>query len=113
VEQMDSSNVLAVCADFPHALDVCSATRARKLTFGLRDGEYRATEISVGADGARFSIARAGMPVASGMHLPIGGRMNVANALGVYVLLSAFGTSTDEIARGFKTFTSVVRRQEV
>ena len=39
--------------------------------------------------------------------------MNVANALGVYVLLSAFGVSGDEIAAGLRTFKGVVRRQQV
>jgi UDP-N-acetylmuramate: L-alanyl-gamma-D-glutamyl-meso-diaminopimelate ligase len=39
--------------------------------------------------------------------------MNVANALGVYVLLSAFGVSGDEIAGGLRSFKGVVRRQQV
>src|SRR5260370_8297437 len=43
----------------------------------------------------------------------MGGRMNVANALGVYVLLSAFGVSNAEILSGFQSFTGVVRRQQV
>ena len=39
--------------------------------------------------------------------------MNVANALGVFVLLSEFGLSGDEIGRGLKSFQSVARRQQV
>jgi UDP-N-acetylmuramate: L-alanyl-gamma-D-glutamyl-meso-diaminopimelate ligase len=113
VEQMDASRVLAVCADFPHALEVSAGASSRRLTYGLRDGEYRATEITVGADGARFSVTRAGTRVHDSIHLPIGGRMNVANALGVYVLLSAFGVSGDEIANGLRSFKGVVRRQQV
>ena len=113
VEQMDSSRVLAVCADFPHALEVSAAARSRRLTYGLRAGEYRATGITVGADGARFSVTRDGDRIQNLIHLPIGGRMNVANALGVYVLLSAFGVSGDEIAGGLRTFKGVVRRQQV
>jgi len=113
VEQMDSSRVLAVCADFPHALEVTAAARARRLTYGLRGGEYRAAEITVGADGAKFSVTRDGDRIQDSIHLPIGGRMNVANALGVYVLLSAFGIPGDEIAAGLRTFKGVVRRQQV
>ena len=112
-EQMDSSRVLAVCADFQNALDVSADTRAQRLTFGLREGEFRAVNVTVGADGARFSIARDAKNIVDGLHLPIGGRMNVANALGAYVLLNAFNIPDDEIARGLKTFQSVVRRQEV
>ncbi len=113
VAQMDSSRVLAVCADFPHALEVARDARAQKITFGLRGGEFQAAEVEVGADGAKFSIMRSGARVVEQMHLPIGGRMNVANALGVYVLLNTFGVPDGEIAHGFRTFKGVVRRQEI
>ena len=113
VDQLDSSRVLAVCADFPHAVEVSANARAQRLSYGLREGEFRATDITMGADGARFSIARAGKRIVESVHLPMGGRMNVANALGVYVLLSAFGVSDREISDGFKSFTGVVRRQQV
>ena len=113
VEQVDSSRVLAVCADFPHAVEVSVGARAQRLTYGLRDGEFRAADITVGADGARFAVTRDGARIHDSIHLPIGGRMNVANALGVYVLLSAFGLTGDEIANGLRTFKGVVRRQQV
>jgi UDP-N-acetylmuramate: L-alanyl-gamma-D-glutamyl-meso-diaminopimelate ligase len=113
VDQLDSSRVLAVCADFPHAVEVSANARAQRLSYGLREGEFRATGITIGADGARFSITRGGKRIVESIHLPMGGRMNVANALGVYVLLSAFGVSDREISDGFKSFTGVVRRQQV
>jgi len=113
VDQLDSSRVLAVCADFPHAVEVSANARAQRLSYGLREGEFRATGITIGADGARFSITRGGKQIVESIHLPMGGRMNVANALGVYVLLSAFGVSDQEISSGFKSFTGVVRRQQV
>jgi UDP-N-acetylmuramate: L-alanyl-gamma-D-glutamyl-meso-diaminopimelate ligase len=113
VWQMGNDRVLAVCADFPHALDVSKDAKARRLTFGLTGGDFRATGLRIDPDGAHFSIARDGKPVAGEMHLPIGGRMNVANALGVYVLLSEFGVSAEEIARGLRSFSGVARRQEI
>jgi UDP-N-acetylmuramate: L-alanyl-gamma-D-glutamyl-meso-diaminopimelate ligase len=58
-------------------------------------------------------VTRGGDRVQDSIHLPIGGRMNVANALGVYVLLSAFGVTGDEISNGLRTFKGVVRRQQV
>jgi UDP-N-acetylmuramate: L-alanyl-gamma-D-glutamyl-meso-diaminopimelate ligase len=113
VDQMDESRILAACADFPAALDVSEKARARKLTFGLKAGDFRAVDIRMAADGAHFSIARGGQHLIDRIHLPIGGRMNVANALGAFVLLSECGVSADEIASGLKSFTGVVRRQEV
>jgi UDP-N-acetylmuramate: L-alanyl-gamma-D-glutamyl-meso-diaminopimelate ligase len=113
VAQMDESRVLAVCADFSAALEVSANARARRVTFGLKSGEFRATEIAIGPAGARFSIERGGQRVARDLELPIGGRMNVANALGVWVLLRQFGLGEDDLARGLRSFGGVKRRQEI
>src|SRR5216683_8080406 len=91
--QLGPEHVIAVSAEFPHALEVSAGTRARRLTFGLGSGEFRAVDIEIDAQGARFSIAQRERPVARDIRLPIGGRMNVANALGVWVLLKEFGLS--------------------
>jgi UDP-N-acetylmuramate: L-alanyl-gamma-D-glutamyl-meso-diaminopimelate ligase len=47
------------------------------------------------------------------LELAIGGRMNVANALGVWVLLREFGLNDDELAGGLASFGGVKRRQEI
>src|SRR5208282_5420904 len=99
--------------NLPPIPPVDAAARSRRLTYGRGGGEYRAADVTVVADGARFSVMRDGDRIQDSIHLPIGGRMNVANALGVYVLLSAFGVSGGEIAGGMRTFKGVVRRQQV
>ena len=111
--QLDENRTIVAAADFPQAIEVVKDSRAHVLTFGLNAGQFRATRIRVGPDGARFGIEREGAAVSDEIHLPIGGRMNVANALGVFVLLREFGLSAEEIARGLKSFKSVARRQEV
>ena len=113
VDQMNPGRVLAVCADFPHALAVTEGVRAERLTFGLHAGTFRSEDVRIAADGAYFSIARNGKTLAREVHLPIGGRMNVANALGVWVLLKEFGIRDDELVRGLKSFKGVARRQEI
>jgi UDP-N-acetylmuramate: L-alanyl-gamma-D-glutamyl-meso-diaminopimelate ligase len=113
VAQMDETRVLAVCADFPAALEVSADARAGRVTFGLKAGEFRATEIAIGPAGARFSIERNGTRVARDLELPIGGRMNVANALGVWVLLREFGLNDVDLAGGLASFGGVKRRQEI
>jgi UDP-N-acetylmuramate: L-alanyl-gamma-D-glutamyl-meso-diaminopimelate ligase len=110
---MDEHCVLAVCADSPAAVEVMAVTRARRVTFGLGAGELRAVDIKISSAGTRFAIERAGKKTKAEFHLAIGGRMNVANALGVYALLREFGVSDDKIAPGFATFSGVARRQEV
>ncbi|HXW82844.1 MAG TPA: Mur ligase family protein [Candidatus Binataceae bacterium] len=112
-EQMDPSRVLAVCADYPHALDVTAHTGARRVTYGLDAGQYRATGIRADSAGSHFEVSRDGATLARDVLMPTGGRMNVANALGVFALLCELGLSAKEIARGIATFRGVVRRQEV
>jgi UDP-N-acetylmuramate: L-alanyl-gamma-D-glutamyl-meso-diaminopimelate ligase len=112
-EQMDSSSVMVVSADFPDALDTTAHTRARRLTFGLASGEYRASNILIDSAGAQFAIDHGTMRVARELKLPIGGRMNVANALGVWLLLKEFGLSDEDLARGLESFPGVKRRQEI
>lgn len=112
-ERMKPDGVLAVCADSPTALEVTEGTRARRITYGLEAGEFRAAGLSVDSGGAHFSLERAGKLVSGELRLPIGGRMNVANALGVAALLIESGLTADEIGRGLDSFRGVVRRQEL
>jgi len=112
-EQLNSEHLLAVSADFPHGLQATAGSRARRLTFGLGTGEFRAVDIECTTQGARFSIVREGRALARAVELPVGGGMNVANALGVWVLLKEFGLSDEELAKGLKLFSGVARRQEV
>ena len=112
-DQMDSTRVMAVCADFPYALEPTVGTAAKRMTFGLRAGEYRATKIRITEEGAYFAIERGGAALTGDLLLAIGGRMNVANALGVWVLLKEFGVTDRELAEGFASFRGVARRQEI
>ncbi len=103
-----------VCADFPEALSVSEKARDAQTHLRTRAREIFARSIFGWRRTARIFRSRAAIAIIiDKVHLPIGGRMNVANALGAFVLLSECGLSADEIARGLKSFTGVVRRQEV
>lgn len=112
-KELDEDRVLAVCADFPHAIAACRDTAAHRVTFGLHAGDFRAEALRIGTDGAHFAIVHGDKPIAREIHLPIGGRMNVANALGVAALLIECGIPIGDIAGGLKSFTGVARRQQV
>jgi UDP-N-acetylmuramate: L-alanyl-gamma-D-glutamyl-meso-diaminopimelate ligase len=109
----DRSGVLAVCADYPAALEIAAQARARVITFGLRGGDLRAADIRADCAGTHFRVLREGNTVARDLLVPAWGIMNVANALGVFVLLREFGMSEAEIARGLASFKGVARRQEL
>jgi UDP-N-acetylmuramate: L-alanyl-gamma-D-glutamyl-meso-diaminopimelate ligase len=111
--QMDSRCVLVVSADSRDALEASAAGSARRVTFGLGAGDFRADGIRIGGDGAHFTITHGGKPVSGEIFQRIDGRMNIANALGVYVLLREFEIPGAEIERGLATFGGVARRQEI
>ena len=113
VMQQESAAVLAVCADYPAAMEVAAGSRARRLTFGLRAGEFRAAGIRADSAGTHFNVTSDDRIMARDLTVPAWGIMNVANALGVFVLLREFGLSDAEIAHGLATFKGVARRQEL
>jgi UDP-N-acetylmuramate: L-alanyl-gamma-D-glutamyl-meso-diaminopimelate ligase len=113
VAGQDKSAVLAVCADYPAAIEVAAHSQARRLDYGLRAGEFRADAIRADGAGTHFNVTRDGRIMARDLLVPLWGIMNVANALGVYVLLREFGLDDKEIAYGLASFKGVARRQEL
>jgi UDP-N-acetylmuramate: L-alanyl-gamma-D-glutamyl-meso-diaminopimelate ligase len=113
VAQTDSSQLLVVCADHSNALAISQEARARRLTYGLSNGEFRARDLKTDEGGTNFSIFQGNSLVADGLRITLGGRMNVANATAAFVMLREAGLSVEEIAQGLRTFRGVVRRQEV
>src|SRR5579885_3267323 len=100
VMRQEQSAVLAVCADYPAAMEVAARAPARRIDFGLRAGEFRAASIRADGAGTHFDVVHGGQPIARNLLVPLWGVMNVANALGVYVLLREFGFEDAEIAHG-------------
>jgi UDP-N-acetylmuramate: L-alanyl-gamma-D-glutamyl-meso-diaminopimelate ligase len=113
VARQDGAGVLAVCADYPAAVEVAAKSKARRFDFGLRSGEFRAVSIRADGAGTHFDIVRGDRVMARDLLVPLWGVMNVANALGVYVLLREFGLDDAEIAHGLASFKGVARRQEL
>jgi len=113
VAQTDSSQLLVVCADHSNALEISQEAQARRLTYGLSQGDFRARDLKTDEGGTNFSIFEGDNLVASGLRIALGGRMNVANATAAFLVLRDAGLRVEEIAQGLRTFRGVVRRQEV
>ena len=81
----------------------------RRITFGER-GEVSAKEVSVSGKGARFTLVTPGghHPVA----LPLLGRFNVANALGVAACAVGLGVPPAEVAARLTTAPQVPGRMD-
>jgi UDP-N-acetylmuramate: L-alanyl-gamma-D-glutamyl-meso-diaminopimelate ligase len=107
---------LAVSAAYPNAVRIARTTRARLVTYAApgapAEADYAARELRLGPDGARFEVVEGGRRLGDA-RLPIGGRHNVENALGVVAAARQLGLGFDEIRRGLETFAGVRRRQEL
>jgi UDP-N-acetylmuramoyl-L-alanyl-D-glutamate--2,6-diaminopimelate ligase len=82
----------------------------RRITFGEGSGDVRATGVDVGAGGARFRLVT---PVGSAdVRLPLIGRFNVINALGVAACAWGSGVTVEQIAERLGSAPQVPGRME-
>jgi UDP-N-acetylmuramate: L-alanyl-gamma-D-glutamyl-meso-diaminopimelate ligase len=104
-----------VSAAWPNAVQQAKRAKAPVTTYGVEAelaADVTATEVRLGPEGARFTVLERGVPNRDFL-LPLAGRHNVENALGVYACARGLGLSPDEIRAGFASFEGVKRRQEI
>jgi UDP-N-acetylmuramoyl-L-alanyl-D-glutamate--2,6-diaminopimelate ligase len=82
----------------------------RRITFGERGGDVTARRVVSDANGSRFELVT---PLGSApVNLPLLGRFNVSNALGVAATAWAMGLPAEEIAAGLSNAPQVPGRME-
>jgi UDP-N-acetylmuramate: L-alanyl-gamma-D-glutamyl-meso-diaminopimelate ligase len=104
---------LAVCGDFPHALEVVGEGRAPQLRrFGLgAENAWRVTDLN--DDGRTRFVVREGDRAVCQVTLAVPGPINARNALGALLLAREVGVGWEEGAAALAEFRGVRRRQEV
>jgi UDP-N-acetylmuramate: L-alanyl-gamma-D-glutamyl-meso-diaminopimelate ligase len=115
MELMPQDGFLAACATFANTKKLVQKARCRVETYSARDdidADWHALWLHLGPGGAAFEIQYRGQTEIR-VTLPVAGRHNVENALGVYAVCRALGLKPDQIAGGFHTFKGVKRRQEL
>lgn len=106
---------VAVSAGWPSAVRLAKGSKARVTTYEGREGsnaDVVPRNVVLGPEGARFEIVERGQSQGEFL-LPMAGRHNLENALGVYACARGLGLSADEVRAGFASFEGVKRRQEV
>jgi UDP-N-acetylmuramate: L-alanyl-gamma-D-glutamyl-meso-diaminopimelate ligase len=104
---------LGVSASYPRAVEIARAhCRARVVTYAADAGaDYRAAEVWFSEAGVHFVVEGPGGERAP-LLLPMSGRHNMENAVGVYAAARSLGLTGDQVAAGFASFRGVKRRQE-
>ncbi|MBX7096474.1 MAG: UDP-N-acetylmuramate dehydrogenase [Myxococcaceae bacterium] len=110
VALVPAGGVLAVSAQWPNAVGLARAGKAKVVTYG-EGGEVRAEGLRFSEAGAHFTLVASG--VREDLSLPMAGRHNVENALGVCAAGLSLGLTPAELRAGLATFRGVKRRQEI
>ena len=104
--------VLVVCADCENTMDCLDKSKASPVTYGITNGEYRATNITFDDFGyPTFDIERNGETLVT-LTLSVVGRHNVLNATAIYAASDNMGIDKEYIKMGLEAFTGTKRRFE-
>ena len=110
VDFLAPEGVVVSNADDPAWLRLRRNSGQRRVTFGEQAGDVTARTVTSDAGGSRFELVT---PLGSAaVRLPLPGRFNVANALGVAAAAWAMGVAVEEIARRLSNAPQVPGRME-
>ncbi|MEL7061149.1 MAG: Mur ligase family protein [Acidobacteriota bacterium] len=104
---------LAACGDLPEVREVVRDASCEVVFYGLEDGNdvRPLAPPAFAADGTRVRLAAAGGTEVE-VRLPLAGRHNLQNALGVWAALGADGLDPCQLAEALSSFHGTRRRQE-
>jgi UDP-N-acetylmuramate: L-alanyl-gamma-D-glutamyl-meso-diaminopimelate ligase len=113
-ESIPADGTLVVCSTYPNGEQIAREhAKARIVTYsGEADGDYRAKDLKFSAEGAAFDVVQRDGTMTS-LFLPMSGRHNVENAIGVFAAALSLGISAEQVREAFTSFKGVRRRQEV
>ncbi len=113
-EQIPAGAPLVGCADSPQVRPaIAEAGRGRFVSYGLREGDWRAASLECRGDTTSFDVVRGGAVERRRVRLILPGRMNVSNALAVYALCRELGMDGEAVVEALASFRGAARRQEV
>jgi UDP-N-acetylmuramate--alanine ligase len=116
VENVPFYGFAVVCLDHPEVQALAATVENRRLiTYGTNpQAEVRATNVSMGPEGARFDVTLAirGQETVTlaDMRLPMAGNHNMLNALAAIAVSRELGVSDEALRTGLAAFGGVKRR---
>ncbi|HUO75782.1 MAG TPA: UDP-N-acetylmuramoyl-L-alanyl-D-glutamate--2,6-diaminopimelate ligase [Candidatus Paceibacterota bacterium] len=78
----------------------------KRITYGIAGGDYQATDVQAGPQDASFMLGR------TRIHLNVGGRFNVLNALAAIAVADAYGVPPSESAEALEAIDHIPGRME-
>jgi UDP-N-acetylmuramate: L-alanyl-gamma-D-glutamyl-meso-diaminopimelate ligase len=110
---LPADGLLVACADDPEVSALAKSAPCRVVSYGLTPGAaWGAADIQPGEDATRFGLIREGSRIGT-VTLPLFGRHNVANTLGVLAAAEAVGVDVKRAAASLTGFAGIARRMQV
>jgi UDP-N-acetylmuramate: L-alanyl-gamma-D-glutamyl-meso-diaminopimelate ligase len=110
---LPADGLLVACADDPEVTALAGKAPCRVVSYGFGPGAaWSAADIQPGEEATRFSLIRDGRHVGR-VTLPLAGRHNVANTLGVLAAAEAVGVDAKRAAAFLTGFAGIARRMQV
>jgi UDP-N-acetylmuramate: L-alanyl-gamma-D-glutamyl-meso-diaminopimelate ligase len=110
---LPADGLLVACADDPEVTALATSAPCRVVTYGLNpSAAWSAADIQPGEDATRFALIREGRCVGP-VTLPLAGRHNVANTLGVLAAADAVGVDVKQAVGFLPGFAGIARRMQV
>ena len=112
VNALPNDGCAVLCADSPDIRMLNLDRRYKKMTFGLTDGDLRATNIEQDGFGVAFDVFEKNKRLGR-TRLQVPGKHNVTNALSALGVGKYVGLNWEEICSGMEAFRGVHRRFEI
>jgi UDP-N-acetylmuramate: L-alanyl-gamma-D-glutamyl-meso-diaminopimelate ligase len=115
VSILPKDGLLAASATHPEVIAIAQKAGCKVVGYSAdpdSDADYTAEAMEFSEAGTQFEVWEHGNGLGEVL-LPMAGRHNVDNALGVFAASRGLGLSFEEIKKGLESFSGVKRRQEV
>ncbi len=108
------NGIVVANGDDPQVAKVLSTTHSPVITFGFgKHNRVRSLTPDIHSSGTEFNVRWLDSETEDSFHIPLYGRHNVMNALGVIALASHNGIDIEIIKKALSSFSSVRRRLEL
>ena len=116
MQRMPKDGYMAVSAAYPNAVRMAQATApCRVETYAASPSspaaDFGPSQLRFTPEGAEMEVEKSGRPLGS-FRLPLSGRQNAENALGIIALGQRLGLPLEALQAGLSSFKGVLRRQE-
>jgi len=101
-----------LCVECPKVREIAEKVYKRKSTYGFKEGEFRAKEVTPLGLGSIFSVEFKGKTLGK-VKLNVPGRHNVLNALSAVAVALEAGLNFQEVAEALSEFRNANRRMEL